>query len=190
MRVSRRGIHQADRDTPGHVTPEVRDHAFRPERNPLSKEYMCLRNARTHSKRRRLTRRETTKTTIRNPEVLLLLCRRFVLRLSCISGRTESLTRTRAKKEKPTAKTNKRRDGGNRGPLSARRFPPRLGEPVRQTAALTSAPRCRRDKTAVRTDASGKDVKNDDATDHEAWTKWFPGVGKYETRQTITRKFI
>jgi hypothetical protein len=63
----REDIRQADRDTPGHVTPEVKNHALRPERDPPPKELMRLHNARTRSKETedcgplqpRWTRRET-----------------------------------------------------------------------------------------------------------------------------------
>lgn len=61
--------------------------------------------------------------------------------------------------------TEREGGGGNGGPLPARGFPPRLREPARRTAALASAPRRRRDTTAVMTDASGKGwCERDDAT--------------------------
>ena len=63
-----------------------------------------------------------------------------------IPGRTKSLTRKRERNRRQQQYTNKRREagagrGGNRGPLPACRFPPRLRERARRTAALTSAPR-------------------------------------------------
>jgi len=59
--------------------------------------------------------------------------------------------------------TNKRRrregrEVMERGPLPARRFPPRLREPARRTTAPASAPSRRRDTTAVMADPSGKGV--------------------------------
>ena len=47
----REDVHQADRDTPGYVTPEVKNHALRPERDPPPKELIRLHNARTRSKK-------------------------------------------------------------------------------------------------------------------------------------------
>jgi hypothetical protein len=63
------------------------------------------------------------------------------------------------------------------GPMPARRSPPRLGEPTRRTTALTSAPRRRRDTTAVVTNASGKGwAKERRNCDREARNKRSSGI--------------
>ena len=50
MLDEREDVHQADQDTLGHVTPEVRNHTLRPEHDSPPKKLMRLHNAWTRSK--------------------------------------------------------------------------------------------------------------------------------------------
>ena len=66
--------------------------------------------------------------------------------------------------------------GAEGGPMPARRFPPRLGEPARRTTALASASRRRRGTTAVMAAASGEGCvkRNTHNCDHGTRSKRFP----------------